>query len=150
MAVVMWQRLREDRKRQKEIEAQISRIELLSRGIPERDPQMEEWGFMPDEVKNLDQAEQWLAVLRTTDILRRSSRHNIEMPDKSDPSMYGRMDWDADQNEPYFLTGKGFRVAQLALRDEEKYHWDKWSTRISAITALMSLFVAILALLFGK
>ncbi|MCY1445606.1 hypothetical protein D9M71_621300 [compost metagenome] len=60
------------------------------------------------------------------------------------------MEWDADQDEPYYLTSKGMRIVNLALREEDKYRWDKWNTRISVTIAPLSLIVAILALVVGK
>ncbi|AZD67620.1 hypothetical protein SAMN04489802_2793 [Pseudomonas chlororaphis] len=72
------------------------------------------------------------------------------MPDTSAEDLGRRMEWDADQNEPYYLTSKGMRLVNLALREEEKYRWDKWNTRISVTIAPLSLIVAILALVYGK
>jgi hypothetical protein len=145
-----WDRVREERSFQKEIDGQIKRIEQLSKIVPVQTLDMELWGHMPDEVKTLQQAEQWLAVLQTAQLRRKAERYGIELPDSVDEDLGGRMEWDDDENEPYYLTSKGMRLLNLALRDEEKYRWDKWNTRISVTIAPLSLIVAILALVLGK
>ncbi|WDG45710.1 MULTISPECIES: hypothetical protein [Pseudomonas] len=146
----IWDRYQEERKHRKDIEGQIKRIEQLSKVVPEQSLDMELWGYVPEEVKTLEQAEQWLAVLQTAQLRRRAERYGIEMPDTSAEDLGRRMEWDADQNEPYYLTSKGMRLVNLALREEEKYRWDKWNTRISVTIAPLSLIVAILALVYGK
>lgn len=143
-------RIREERGYQKEIEGQIKRIEQLSKLVPEQSLDMQLWGYMPQEVKTLEQAEQWLAVLQTAQLRRKAERYGIEMPDSLDKELGSRMEWDDDEDEPYYLTSKGMRAVHLALREEEKYRWDKWNTRISVTIAPLSLVVAILALVFGK
>ncbi|SEM51201.1 hypothetical protein SAMN04487857_102374 [Pseudomonas sp. ok272] len=145
-----WDRYKEERKHRKDIEGQIKRIEQLSKVVPEQTLDMEQWGFVPEEVKTLEQAEQWLAVLQTAQLRRKAERYGIEMPDTSIEEFGRRMEWDADQDEPYYLTSKGMRIVNLALREEDKYRWDKWNTRISVTIAPLSLIVAILALVVGK
>jgi len=146
----VWERLKQSRKHRKEIDAQIERIETLNRNLPDQSLEMELMGYMPQEYKNLEQAEQWLAVLKTEDLRRKTSRYGVDMPDPVD-SEYGlKVDWDDHEEEPYYLTSKGMKVVNLALREEEKYRWDKWNARIAATTAPLSLIVAILALVFGK
>jgi hypothetical protein len=145
-----WDRYKEERKHRKDIEGQIKRIEQLSKVVPEQALDMEQWGFVPEEVKTLEQAEQWLAVLQTAQLRRKAERYGIEMPDTSIEEFGRRMEWDADQDEPYYLTSKGMRIVNLALREEDKYRWDKWNTRISVTIAPLSLIVAILALVVGK
>ena len=144
------ERYREERKHREEVEGQIKRIEQLSKVVPVQTLDVELWGCVPEEVKTLEQAEQWLAVLQTAQLRRKAERYGIEMPDPAIAELGARMEWDADQDEPYYLTSKGMRLLNLALREEEKYRWDKWNSRISATTAPLSLLVAILALVFGK
>jgi hypothetical protein len=150
MNMKTWVRYQEERKHREDIEGQIKRIEQLSKVIPEQSHEMELAGYVPDEVRTLEQAEQWLAVLQTAQLRRKAERYGIEMPDTSAADYGRRMEWDADEDEPYYLTSKGMRIVNLALRDEEKYRWDKWNTRISVTVAPLSLIVAILALAFGK
>jgi hypothetical protein len=145
-----WDRYKDERKHRIDIEGQIKRIEQLSKVVPEQALDMEQWGFVPEEVKTLEQAEQWLAVLQTAQLRRKAERYGIEMPDTSIEEFGRRMEWDADQDEPYYLTSKGMRIVNLALREEDKYRWDKWNTRISVTIAPLSLIVAILALVVGK
>lgn len=111
---------------------------------------MELAGYMPEEVKTLEQAEQWLAVLQTAQLRRKAERYGIEMPDSLDKNLGNRIEWDDDEDEPYYLNSKGMHLVNLALREEEKYRWDKWNTRISVTVAPLSLVVAILALVYGK
>jgi hypothetical protein len=76
----IWDRYQEERKHRKDIEGQIKRIEQLSKVVPEQSLDMESWGYVPEEVKTLEQAEQWLAVLQTAQLRRRAERYGIEMP----------------------------------------------------------------------
>ncbi|MNJ30542.1 hypothetical protein D3C77_251420 [compost metagenome] len=140
------ERIKADRQQKRLIEEQIKRIEQFSKVIPEQTVEMELLGYVPEEVKTLEQAEQWLAVLQTAQLRRKAERYGVEMPDSSDRELGQRMDWDDDQDEPYFLTSKGMRQVNMAIREEDKYRWDKWNTRISATIAPLSLIVAIMAL----
>lgn len=146
----VFDRIREDLAHRKSIQGQIKRIEQLSKVVPAQTLDMELWGVMPQEIKNLEQAEQWLSVLQTAQLRRRAERFGVEMPDTSDTELGGRIEWNDDEDEPYFLTSKGMRLVNHALREEEKYRWDKWNTRISVTIAPLSLLVAVLALVFGK
>jgi len=141
-------RIKADRQQKKLIEDQIKRIEQLSKVIPEQTVEMVVLGYVPDEVRTLEQAEQWLAVLQTAQLRRKAEHYGVEMPDPSDRELGERMAWDDDQDEPYYLTSKGMRQVNMAIREEDKYRWDKWNTRISATIAPLSLIVAILALWF--
>ncbi len=143
-----FERLKADREQKKLIDAQLTRIEQISKVIPEPTTEMIVLGYQPEEVKTLQQAEEWLAVLQTAHIRRKAERYGVEMPDSSDPELGRRMDWDDDQDEPYYLTSKGMRQVKMAIREEHKYRWDKWNTMISATIAPLSLIVAILALWF--
>lgn len=145
-----WDRIREEHKYRREIEGQITRIEQLSKVLPVTTLAMELAGYMPEEVKTLEQAEQWLAVLQTAQLRRKAERYGIEMPDSLDKNLGNRIEWDDDEDEPYYLNSKGMHLVNLALREEEKYRWDKWNTRISVTVAPLSLVVAILALVYGK
>ena len=145
-----WDRIREEHKYRREIEGQITRIEQLSKVLPVTTLAMELAGYMPEEVKTLEQAEQWLAVLQTAQLRRKAERYGIEMPDSLDKNLGNRVEWDDDEDEPYYLTSKGMHLVNHALREEEKYRWDKWNTRISVTVAPLSLVVAILALVYGK
>ena len=145
-----WDRIRVEQKYRREIEEQITRIEQLSKVLPKTTLAMEFAGYMPEEVKTLEQAEQWLAVLQTAQLRRKAERYGIEMPDSLDKKLGSRMEWDDDENEPYYLTNKGMYIVNLALREEEKYRWGKWNARISVIVAPLSLVVAILALIYSK
>jgi len=145
-----WERYREEKKQREEIELQIQRIELLSKIVPIQTLEVELWGGLLEEEKTLRNAEQWLAVLQTAHLRRKAERYGIEMPDPENEELGKRMDWAANQHEPYYMTSKGMRLVNLALREEEKYRWDKWNARIAATTAPLSLVVAILALVIGK
>jgi hypothetical protein len=142
------ERIKADRQQKKLIEEQFKRIEQLSKVIPEQTVEMELLGYQPEEVKTLEQAEQWLAVLQTAQLRRKAERYGVEMPDTSDRELGLRVAWDDDQDEPYYLTSKGMKQVNMAIREEDKYRWDKWNTRISATIAPLSLVVAILALWF--
>lgn len=142
------ERIKIDRQHKKLIEEQINRIEQCSKVIPEQTIEMQLLGYVPEEVKTLEQAEQWLAVLQTAQLRRKAERYGVEMPDTSDRELGSRMAWDDDQDEPYYLTSKGMRQVNMAIREEDNYRWNKWNTRISATIAPLSLIVAILALWF--
>lgn len=144
------ERYRQERKHREEIEGQLKRIEQLSKVVPVHTLDVELWGCVPQELKTLAQAEQWLAVLQTAQLRRKAERYGIEMPDPAIVGVGARMEWDADEDEPYYLTSKGMKLLNLAFREEEKYRWDKWNARIAATTAPLSLIVAMLALVFGK
>jgi len=142
------ERIKVDRQHKRLIEEQIKRIEQCSKVIPDQTIEMQVLGYVPEEVKTLEQAEQWLAVLQTAQLRRRAERYGVEMPDTSDRELGSRMAWDDDQDEPYYLTSKGMRQVNMAIREEDNYRWNKWNTRISATIAPLSLIVAILALWF--
>lgn len=117
----VWQHLREKLNLRKEIWAQMARIEQLSKITPAITPDMEEWGVIPDEVRTLEQAEQWLAVLQTAELRRQADRYGVEFPDPLDKTLNQRMAWDDDENEPLYLTSKGMRMAREAIRAEQRH-----------------------------
>jgi hypothetical protein len=145
-----FEELKARRLRRKEIDDQLARIEELARHVPEQTVDMQLWGDTPEELKILEKAEQWLEVLRTEDLRRRAFNLGVPMPQADDPELGQRMNWNDHQDEPYFLTSKGLRVLTLALREEEKYRWDRINSRITATTAPLGLLVAALALWLKK
>jgi hypothetical protein len=148
--MAMWNGIRRGKEREKAIEAQIKNIEQLNRHLPTYYPDLAEWGFMPEEVSALKQAEQWLLVLKTEDFRHKALKYGVDMPDIADETMYSRMDWNDDQDEPYYLTSKGFRQIRMDIRAEDDYRWNKWNTRIAIATGPLGVIVAIVALVFGK
>ncbi len=91
----------------------------------------------------------WHASKRST-TRAKQEKALVDMPDLSDPTMYGRIEWDYDEAETPYLTQKGFKQVRADLRADFKLKVDVLAPIISTVTGLLGVVVAILAIVYAK
>ncbi|KAB0502816.1 hypothetical protein [Pseudomonas lini] len=128
---------------------QERRIKNLEKDEPEPHPDPE-MGSSSDYYTHLALANQWLACIETKYYQSKTRKALVDMPDLSDPTMYGRIEWDYDEAETPYLTQKGFKQVRADLRADFKLKVDVLAPIISTVTGLLGVVVAILAIVYAK
>lgn len=119
---------------------------LLDATYPPSEGDMDN-AWMSEYVRKDDAMFEWKMLIHTEYLRNKADALDAQMPDITDPEMYGRVDWDDDPKQPYYLTEKGIRAAREAIRSEEKHrreavgYWFGIAVGlIGAVTGLVSVF----------
>jgi len=126
---------------------QVKAQEALDKEYPPDDPEELTSSWMNDYVKRDDNLLHWKLLIHTEYLRHRADALDAQMPDLSEPGMYGRVEWDVDPKQPYYLTEKGIRAARASIKEEENnrrqvfgYWFGIVMGLIAAVTGLVSAF----------
>jgi len=121
--------------------------EALDKEYPPDEPEELTNSWMSDYVKREDGLLHWKWLIHTEYLRNKADVLDAQMPDITEPGMYGRVEWDDDPKQPYYLTEKGIRAARDAIRAEENhrrqavgYWFGMVMALIAAVTGLVSAF----------
>ncbi|EMX5233142.1 hypothetical protein [Pseudomonas aeruginosa] len=121
--------------------------EALDKEFPPDEPEELTNSWMSDYVKRADELLHWKWIIHTEYLRNKADVLGAQMPDITEPGMYGRVEWDDNPKQPYYLTEKGIRAARDAIRAEENhrrqaggYWFGMVLALITAVTGLISAF----------
>lgn len=75
-------------------------------------------------VRESDKIYEWRQLVMTRYLKRRAEALHLPLPDRSDKSLWQRVDFDDDPSEPKYLSQKGVMEAKKLIREEQKARRD--------------------------
>ncbi|MFV0664573.1 hypothetical protein [Denitromonas sp.] len=134
----------EDRTQILKLSAELNRMRRRASNTPtgSSDPR---YDFGADQWREIDVAEQWMAVLQTNRLRRQAVRLRIPFP--ADEELFRRMEWDDDEDESEYLTEQGFQVARERIRAECQYRRTVAAFWLSVVTGLIGALIGLVSVL---
>lgn len=86
-------------------------------------------------------------AMETKYIERKALRYGFEMPDKSNPEYYAKVEWDIDPNEPLYLTSAGkehLREMLHAIRKERREAAGFWLALVLGLLGSITGLIAVI------
>lgn len=115
--------------------------EALVNMPPEDDPSIGSWA--QDAAKN----DQWRRLIVTRFLRFEADRFGVDLPNTKQQGMYGQVEWDDDESQPYYLTDVGMRLTRDGIRSEKKHRREVaafWVTSVVGVIGALTGMISVL------
>ena len=105
------------------------------------DPTIGSWA--QDAEKN----DQWRRLILTRFLRFEADRFGVDLPNTKEEAMYGQVEWDDDESEPYYLTDAGVRLTRDRIRAEKKHRREVaafWVTSVVGVIGALTGMISVL------
>jgi hypothetical protein len=98
-------------------------------------------------VQDVEKNDQWRRLILTRFLRFQADRLGVDLPSTTEQAMYGQVEWDDDESQPYYLTDVGVQLTRDRIRAEKKHRREVaafWVTSVvgvlGAITGMISVW----------
>lgn len=98
-------------------------------------------------VQDVEKNDQWRRLILTRFLRFQADRLGVDLPSTTEQAMYGQVEWDDDEAQPYYLTDVGVQLTRDRIRAEKKHRREVaafWVTSVvgvlGAITGMISVW----------
>lgn len=97
--------------------------------------------------RNAEKSDQWRRLILTRFLRFQADRLEVDFPNTADQTMFGRVEWDDDESEPYYLTDLGLRLAQERIRAEKKHRREVVAFWIASVVGFIGAITGMISVL---
>jgi hypothetical protein len=130
-----------------ELRKQRIHAEDLEKKAPDDCEQNHENGALGNYFRQLENSEQWRALIQTEYFIQEAERLLVPIPEYSDKTMYSRVEWDDHPDEPYYLTAIGLKSLKASVREEKKHRREIAAFWMSSLTGLIGVTIGLITII---
>lgn len=103
-----------------------------------------------DRNRTYDSYYEWRQLVLTRYWEDKAASLGVELPDWSDKSLRGQVDFDNDESQPWYLTPAGINQIRSAVREEQKYRREVRAYWIASFVGVIGALTGLVSVLKGS
>lgn len=115
--------------------------EILANVPHDGDPTIGSWA------RDCETNDQWRRLIVTRFLRFEADRLGVDLPNTKEQAMYGQVEWDDDESQPYYLTDVGMRLTRDRIRTEKKHRREVaafWVTSVVGVIGALTGMISVL------